>query len=233
MLELVACGLGQLAPGGVPRDNLRPCDLARLVHRQREPVLGEVLRLVHQLPVAGRNLLDHVLLNSERITDGLIELLSHLGHNRLIDNVLSGVLLIGSWRGRCDGELLVKSEDITVIVCAGDLADVLRSCLLLSGLIRVSDGLGEGVRQLSKRARIVCPTALDWSEVVTFLAIAVGQVKPEVVVEIGLSAASCHLIVYQVSLQIDPRLFVLFGALHSRHIYCRIILSGHNNFVPS
>ena len=46
VLELETCRFGQLAPGGVPRDILRPCDLARLIHGQREPVLGEILSLV-------------------------------------------------------------------------------------------------------------------------------------------------------------------------------------------
>ena len=158
-------------------------------------------------------------------------LLGHFLHLGLIGNILSGALL-GPWRGGCDGELLVEPEDIIVLVCAGELADVLWSCLFLSGLIRVTERLGEWVRRLRKRARIVCPTALGWAEVVTVLALAVGQVEPEVIVEIGLSAAGGHLIVHRVSLQIDLRLFVPFGALRSGHPWC-IVLSGHDDVSAS
>ena len=156
-------------------------------------------------------------------------LLGHFGHPRLIGKILSGVLL-GPWRGGCDGELLVEPEDIIVIGCAGDLADVLLSCLFLSGLIRVRERLGEWVGRLRKRARIVRPAALGWAEVVTVLALAVGQVKPEVVVESGLSAAGGHLIVRRVSLHVDLGLLVLFGALRAGRPSC-IILSGLDDFI--
>ena len=48
----------------MPRDILRSCDLARLIHRQREPVLGEILSLVN-LVVTGHDPLDHILLRVE------------------------------------------------------------------------------------------------------------------------------------------------------------------------